>query len=135
MPGATNNNNLLIRFVSIQPGWDWFWVIDNVLISGDILTNVTTNGNEIPVDYSLSQNYPNPFNPVTTLEYSIPKSGLVTLDVYDVLGKKIATLVNESQDAGNYQIEFKGNYLPSGTYFYRIQSGNFIRVRKMILLK
>ena len=135
LPGATNNSNLLIRFVSIQPGWDWFWVIDNVLISGDILTNATINGNEIPDDYSLSQNYPNPFNPVTTIEYSIPKSGLVALDVYNVLGKNIATLVNESQDAGNYQIEFKGNNLPSGTYFYRFQSGNFIQVRKMILLK
>jgi len=135
LPGALNNSNVLIRFVSIQPGWYWWWVIDNVLISGDILTNATINGNEIPDDYSLSQNYPNPFNPVTTIEYSIPKSGLVALDVYNVLGKNIATLVNESQDAGNYQIEFKGNNLPSGTYFYRFQSGNFIQVRKMILLK
>jgi hypothetical protein len=133
--GATNNNNVLLKFVSIQPGWDWWWVVDNVLVSGDIMTNVTTNGNEIPEGYFLSQNYPNPFNPVTNINYSIPEAGLVTLTIYDVLGKEVAALVNEYQYAGRYNVEFNGFHFASGTYFYRIQSGGFTQVKRMMLLK
>ena len=135
LPGALNNSNVLIRFVSIQPGYDWWWVVDNVMVSGDVMTNVTTNGNEIPEGYSLSQNYPNPFNPATIIEYTIPKSGLVTLEVFDILGKKVATLINRIQNAGKYNVEFNGADFTSGTYFYRIQSGDFSQIRKMILLK
>lgn len=135
LPGATNNNNLLIRFVSIQPGWDWWWVVDNVMVSGDIMTNVSTNGNKIPEGYSLSQNYPNPFNPITNINYSIPDEGLVTLKVYDVLGKEVAELVNEYQNAGRYSVEFNGFNFASGTYFYRIQSSEYTQVKRMVLLK
>ena len=135
LPGAANNNNLLIRFVSIQPGWDWWWVIDNVHVSGDIMTNITTYGNEIPEGYSLSQNYPNPFNPVTNINYSIPEAGLVNLKVYDVLGKEVAALVNEYQNPGQYSVEFNGSDFASGTYFYRIQSGGFTQVKRMVMLK
>jgi len=85
--------------------------------------------------YSLSQNYPNPFNPTTTISYTIPKNGLVTLKVYDVLGTEVAELVNEVKEAGNYSVTFNASELPSGIYFYTLTSGNFMATKKLILLK
>ena len=81
------------------------------------------------------QNFPNPFNPITTIKYQIPKLSFVTLKVYDVLGKEIAILVNEEKSAGEYEIEFDGNNLTSGIYFYRLQAGNFVETKKMVILK
>jgi len=86
-------------------------------------------------DFTLYQNYPNPFNPATTISYSIPKDGLVTLKVYDLLGREIASLVNEHQTAGNYSMEFTARDLTSGIYFYTLTSGSFVDTRKLILLK
>ena len=91
--------------------------------------------NIIIKDYSLSQNYPNPFNPTTTISYQIKKGGLVQLKVYDVLGKEVATLVKEEQTQGNHSVKFNGSNLPSGMYVYSLHINNFIRNRKMILLK
>jgi photosystem II stability/assembly factor-like uncharacterized protein len=88
-----------------------------------------------PLDFSLAQNYPNPFNPVTTIKYQIPQKSLVTLKVYNVLGKEVSTLVNEVKPEGVYHVEFNGIDLPSGIYFCKIQAGTFTLVRKMILLK
>ena len=87
-----------------------------------------------PTDFVLHQNYPNPFNPTTTISFSIPFSGFTSLNVYDILGNEIATLVNE-KPAGNYEVRFNVSSLTSGTYFYRIQAGLFIETRKMILMK
>lgn len=81
------------------------------------------------------QNYPNPFNPSTKISYSIKEDGLVLLKVYDVLGKEIATLVNENKPAGSYEIVFNASQLPSGLYIYKIQSGDFTEVKKMLLTK
>jgi Secretion system C-terminal sorting domain/Glucose / Sorbosone dehydrogenase len=99
----------------------------------------------IPTNFELSQNYPNPFNPSTTIEYSIPASntpipgvaggGLVTLKVYDILGRLVATIVNEKKTPGNYSVQFNTSNLSSGIYFYRLTYGNFTQSRKMILLK
>jgi hypothetical protein len=89
----------------------------------------------IPVEYSLAQNYPNPFNPSTTINYSIPANGLVSLKVYNVLGQEVVTLVNEVQAAGNYTASFNAASLSSGVYFYKIESGSFTSVKKMMLLK
>ena len=88
-----------------------------------------------PIEFSLSQNYPNPFNPSTTINYSIPNAGIVTIKVYDVLGKEVATLVNEDKPAGNYEVEFNASDLPSGIYFYQLKSERFVEIKKMILLK
>jgi len=98
-------------------------------------TNLIQNGNGIPQKYALGQNYPNPFNPSTKISFDIPNSGLVTLKVYNVLGKEITALINEVKNAGSYIFEFNGSGLSSGTYFYKIQTGEFTQVRKMILLK
>jgi len=90
---------------------------------------------EIPESYKLFNNYPNPFNPTTKIKYQIPELSLITIRVYDVLGKEIATLVNEEKPVGNYEVDFDGTNLTSGIYFYRLQAGDYIETKKMILLR
>jgi len=85
--------------------------------------------------YKLQQNYPNPFNPTTTIKYQIPELSFVILKVYDVLGNEIETLVNKEKAVGNYEVNFNAASLPSGVYFYRLQAGNFVDIKKMVLLK
>jgi photosystem II stability/assembly factor-like uncharacterized protein len=110
--------------------------------SGVILT--TTDGgavfvnqisSEVPDKYSLSQNYPNPFNPNTKIKYQIVKTGYVKVNVFDINGREIATLVNENQKPGTYETEFNGNGLTSGVYFYKLQTGNFVETKKMLMIK
>jgi len=88
-----------------------------------------------PAEYILAQNYPNPFNPTTTIEYSIPESGIVKLQVYNSIGKEIKTLVNGFEAAGSHGVEFSSENLASGIYFYKIDAGKFSSIKKMILLK
>jgi len=88
-----------------------------------------------PSRFLLGQNFPNPFNPTTTIKYSIPASGYVSLKVYDIIGNEVAKLVDETKPAGNYQIDFDASMLNSGIYFYKMQSGNFMDTKKLILLK
>jgi|GEM_PF-2799488 len=100
---------------------------------------------QLPEAFTISQNFPNPFNPTTTINYSIPKTCMVSIKIYNILGKEIASLVNEVKNAGNYSINFfaEGGYesggnagrLASGTYFYRMTAGNFVETKKLILLK
>jgi len=85
--------------------------------------------------YSLSNNYPNPFNPSTTIRFTISDFGITILKVYDVLGNEVATLVNEEKPIGSYAVEFDATTLPSGIYFYRLQAGNFVETKKMVLMK
>ncbi|MBN2570856.1 MAG: T9SS type A sorting domain-containing protein [Ignavibacteriales bacterium] len=89
----------------------------------------------IPLEYSLEQNYPNPFNPTTTIKYQIPEAGLVSLKIFDMLGKEIEEIVNQFQPAGTYSFNFDANNLASGIYFYKIEANNFVSVKKMILIK
>jgi hypothetical protein len=89
----------------------------------------------LPDQYRLSPNYPNPFNPSTTINYSLAKAGDVKLTVYNALGSKVATIVNEYKPAGNYSVKFNGNNLASGIYLYRLESGNYNAVKKLILMK
>ncbi|MBI2427918.1 MAG: T9SS type A sorting domain-containing protein [Ignavibacteriales bacterium] len=89
----------------------------------------------IPGKFALEQNYPNPFNPTTTINYSIPLNGLVSLKVFNILGQEVMSLVNTEQTAGNYQVTFNANTLSSGVYFYRIDAGSFSSVKKMMLMK
>lgn len=89
----------------------------------------------ILLNYSLSQNYPNPFNSATTIEFSLPTSGLVTLSVYDILGRKVETILNQRMDAGHHSVQWVAPNIPTGIYFMRMQSGNFSRTRKVIVLK
>ena len=89
----------------------------------------------IPDKYDLSQNYPNPFNPLTTINYDLPSDGIVTLIVYDILGRELKTLVNEMKTAGYHKIQFNAADLASGAYFYRMTAGEFVAVKKFVVLK
>jgi hypothetical protein len=91
--------------------------------------------NTLPTQYSLSQNYPNPFNPATTISYSIPNSGNVTLKIFNILGQEVKSLVNEYQNAGVHKLTFDASSLTSGVYFYSLSTDNFLQVKKMMLVK
>jgi photosystem II stability/assembly factor-like uncharacterized protein len=88
-----------------------------------------------PESYALSQNYPNPFNPTTKIKYSVPADGFVNISVYNVLGEKVTDIVNSIQKAGSYEVTFDASSIASGMYLYRMESGNFISVKKMMILK
>lgn len=107
----------------------------NVCFTVTTLSNTGNFSNAIPREYSLNQNYPNPFNPVTKINYALPKQGLVTLRIYDVLGREIKTLVNEVKAPGEYSVDFNGAELSSGVYFYRMESNGFTDIKKMMLIK
>ncbi|MGA9293318.1 MAG: T9SS type A sorting domain-containing protein [Ignavibacteriaceae bacterium] len=100
--------------------------------SPDGVQNNSLNKN---LKFSLYQNYPNPFNPITVIEFTVAKRQLVSIKVYDLLGREIATLVNEEKPGGNYKVEFDGSKFTSGIYFYRMQAGTFFETKKLILLK
>jgi hypothetical protein len=102
---------------------------------GQPYTGINPISTVTPKDYNLGQNYPNPFNPVTKINFAIPKSGLVTIKVYDVLGKEISTLVNEQKIAGTYAVDFNASNFSSGIYFYKISVNGFNEVKKMTLIK
>ncbi|HKI45755.1 MAG TPA: T9SS type A sorting domain-containing protein [Balneolales bacterium] len=89
----------------------------------------------LPTTFELDQNYPNPFNPTTTIRYSLPKAVNVRLDIYNILGQHVSTLVDGQQKAGYYQIHFLTDGLSSGVYLYRLQAGSHVIVRKMLFMK
>ena len=220
---TSGQTNVSIRVRSVQPGWDWWWTIDNFAIYGELIvpveltsfaanvndgnvqlnwstaTEINNQGFEIqrksgntefakvgyvgghgttteiqsysfidskvasgeytyrlkqidfdgsfeysdevnvdvtaPLEFALDQNYPNPFNPSTVIKYSIPTDGFVTLDVYNLLGEKVASLVNSVQKAGRYELTFDASKFASGVYVYSLRSGSFNAVKKMILMK
>ncbi len=99
--------------------------------------NITNKeeGDALPQVYDLYDNFPNPFNPSTTIKYQISEMSFVTLKLYDVLGNEIAKMVNAEKPAGSYEVEFNAASLPSGIYFYRLQAGDYIETKKMVLMK
>ena len=110
----------------------WLWAS---LAGWAPVTDVKNFQNINPTEFKLYQNYPNPFNPTTVINYSLPKAGKVELFVYNLLGQKLVELVNSEKPAGHHTINFDGSNLSSGVYFYSIQAGQFIDVKKMILLE
>lgn len=99
------------------------------------LTDAENNSITIPTSYSLEQNYPNPFNPVTKISFDIPKTGLITLSIYDISGKEVKTLFNEVRAPGTYTVDFDGTEISSGMYFCKMESGSFVKTIKLILVK
>ncbi|NOX64767.1 MAG: T9SS type A sorting domain-containing protein, partial [Chlorobi bacterium] len=114
-----------------------------IILKFDPLASAKLINKNIPSDFALSQNYPNPFNPSTKIKYSIPNVEMrhasslrnVSLKIYDILGREVATLVNEQQSPGNYEVIFNATNLPSGTYFYQLNAGTFVQTKKMLLIK
>jgi len=100
-----------------------------------IAVDVENEDTNTPTEFSLNQNYPNPFNPLTNISWQSPTSGWQTVKIYDVLGNEIATLVDEYRNAGYYELEFDASNLPSGIYFYKLNTGNYTDTKKLILLK
>jgi hypothetical protein len=112
--------------------WTYTWI-------GNKWVTVVEQTSSVPSSYELSQNYPNPFNPTTQIRYNLEKPGLVSVKVYDLLGREVVTLVNTHQGAGSYTVTFNtaqiGRSLSSGVYFYRLESGSFVANNKMLLVK
>jgi hypothetical protein len=108
-------------------------IADTTVTSAEPVSNNTAG--KVPSEYMLYQNYPNPFNPVTGLEFSIPAPGFVSLKVYDIKGRQVSVLVNEDLSPGKYKMNFDGNNLPSGIYFYELSAGEFKETKRMVMLK
>ncbi|MDP3148090.1 MAG: LamG-like jellyroll fold domain-containing protein [Ignavibacteria bacterium] len=113
-----------------------YYRLKQIDVDGSVnYSQIVESGKIIPREFDLSQNYPNPFNPETKLSYQLPITGKVSLKVFDIIGREVATLVDEVKEAGTYDVSFNGKGFASGAYFYRFQSGNFVKIKKMILLK
>jgi photosystem II stability/assembly factor-like uncharacterized protein len=124
-----------IFFVNAYTGW----AAGNSGVILKTISGVTIDikkiSNNLPSSFYLSQNYPNPFNPSTNIKYQIKENAIVTLRIYDILGKEIETLVNQKQSPGTYEVNWDGSNYPSGVYFYKLTAGDFTETKKMILLK
>ena len=141
----TGSLKLIISFTpdTLKPYSDTLYIVNNsdtplakILLKGNgALTEVTQIRPGIPISFGLSQNYPNPFNPSTTINYQLPMKCHVTLKVFDVLGKEVTVLINAYQTAGYYSVTFNVTNLPSGVYFYRLQTDSFTDTKKILLLK
>ena len=132
MQSGTNNNLNCVKIIGNNFFITGVW---GTIITGNIVTSVNEKTKIYPIQFVLAQNYPNPFNPTTRIRYSIPHLEKVVLKVYDILGKEIATLVNEEKAAGNYEVKFDGSKLSSGVYFYQMRAGDFIETKKFVLIK
>ena len=115
-------------------------VIKRTTINLNITEDLSTIRNIIPDEYVLHQNYPNPFNPITNIRYDLPSAINVKIDIYDIMGRKVKSLLNESQDPGFKSIQWNalndlGERVGSGMYFYKIETSNFKKTKKMMLLK
>lgn len=131
-----SNDFYSIFFIDSLIGWTVG--ADGIILkttTGGILTNFTNTESEVPDRFFLSQNYPNPFNPSTKIEYSIPSDGIVSLVLYDLSGKEMATIVSENKTAGYYTVNFYANNLSSGIYLYTLKSADFVSTKKMMLVK
>lgn len=111
------------------------WTLTNPPPGIPIITSAGSIANEIPTEYNIYQNYPNPFNPSTVIKFDIPKEGMVSLKVYDITGREMAVLVNNTMEPGRYEYTFEASNISSGIYFYRISSGEYVKTMRMLLVK
>jgi hypothetical protein len=100
-----------------------------------IVTDLRGREGDSPLSFQLMQNYPNPFNPSTTIRYALPSKAHVTITVFNTLGQVVATLVNDTQNAGYHDAHFDGSGLASGVYFYRLQAGDFVQTKRLLILR
>ena len=114
--------------------WCKCWLFTTQLIDGNIL-GLTIYNSEIPKEFHLYQNFPNPFNPITKIRFDIPSVRNVKLKVFDILGKEIESLTERLLSPGRYEYTFNAKNFTTGVYFYRIEAGDFVKVKKMVILK
>ena len=112
----------------------YFAQVDDFELTNPVI-GITPISTEIPNQFELKQNYPNPFNPVTNIEFSVAKTRDVSLVIYNSLGQLVSTLVNQELKPGTYKYDFNASGLPSGSYYYRLTAGDFVKTNKMILVK
>lgn len=109
------------------------WDIDDIRL--EVLTGTSSESLDLPLTFALGQNYPNPFNPSTNIQYQVPESAHVSIEIYDLVGRRVATLVNEKREAGFHVVAFDGSTLASGVYLYRMHAGDFTQTMKLMLVK
>lgn len=126
-----NNINNIICGYAVSSNGSVIKLVDSVLV----LTGFIGNETGLPSEFNLSQNYPNPFNPTTTINYSLPKNSFVKLAVSDILGREVATLVNENKTSGKYEVVFDASKLTSGIYYYSLKTNEFSKTKQMVLIK
>ena len=120
----------------IYQNWDGTNWVNDYIVYVDYTSIVGVDDREVvPKEYSLEQNYPNPFNPTTTIEYTLLSPGEVSLIIYNLRGEEVALLINGKMPAGNHRISWDASGFASGIYFYRLQTGDFVQTKKMLLLK
>jgi hypothetical protein len=127
---------------TVTPGV-WYYRLKQIDLDGSVHysdgirvnANIAVNEKEIPTVFSLVQNFPNPFNPITTIDYGLPKQSAVRLEVYNTLGQRVALLVDEMKQAGYHSEKFDGANLASGVYLYRLQAGDFVQTKKLLILR
>ena len=107
----------------------------NITSATPVVTDILKTNLEIPKNYALSQNFPNPFNPSTIIRFDVPKAGFVRIELFNTIGQKVASLLSSEKPAGRYEISFDASKLSSGTYFYRMDAGGYVIIKKMLLLK
>ena len=122
-------------YLSIVISSEYYHFWSDSMAVNIIVDGLIGNEKRMPTIYALDQNYPNPFNPITMINYQLPMTSNVELSIYNLLGQKVATLISEKQKAGNHQVEWNASGFASGIYYYRIKSGEFQDVKKMILIK
>jgi hypothetical protein len=148
---STNNNNMILNSIVLdtaqnvyaEGGDDYlsgpppflFWIPEFITVKYSQLVAIKKISSNISNDFSLNQNYPNPFNPTTKIKYDIPKSVIVSLKIYDLLGREVKILVNETQSPGSYEIIWDAQGCSSGIYFYTLTAGDYIQTKMMVLLK
>ncbi len=129
-----NGAEICANFITVEFGGSL--VADpSGICAGGTVTGDIEEEETIPTEFALYQNYPNPFNPSTLIKYQVPEKSFVLIRVYDLLGKELATLVNEEKSAGSYDVNFDAGQLSSGFYIYTIKAGDFTSTKKMILMK
>jgi hypothetical protein len=101
----------------------------------EMVTSVNTLSIDVPAQFALSQNYPNPFNPSTTISFSLPSKSLVTMKIFDVMGREVSTVVSEEMPPGNYSRLWNASGFASGVYFYRIQAGAYVETKRLVIMK
>jgi len=135
--GASTQLKLRFRLTSDAGVVGDGWYVDDVKLTNYCAGTPVGIGQNtgIPMQYGLDQNYPNPFNPTTYIKFQLPEGGNVKITVFDILGKEVASLINEKMEAGYHNVEFNASNLASGLYIYKMESGDFTDVKKMMLIK